>query len=465
MEWLACSETMKRPYPPRVDRAGAFASLLVAGSIVAIVAILAPHQAQAQNTVDNFTGPSGGSLLVPASWSLSALPGVSHDAVFTATTGIRTIKAANLTVGSFNVTAVTGTFSIQNPTDTATDSNLTLGGPGNLDNSVSGTPADLLYAGSGSTFNIRGDNTKGTGVLHLLLGQNGNFNIAGTATISSNIADGGKNFGFTKTGSGLLTLSGVNTYGGSTTVSGGTLVLADKAGLRFVVDDASNNWLAGTGTIALAGDFTIDTSAVTVTAGSWTLVDVSSLKETFGPTFRVAGADWSENSNVWTKAEGNKTWSFTEATGMLALTSTGLTAYATWAATSYGLSGADAAFDIDCDHDGIANGLEWILGGDPTRNDASSILPTITGSASNGLTLVFRRAGTTLAETTLAVEWGSGPGTLSNMIVIGAAASGPNGNQPVVAIDTPAAGQVTVTIPAANAGGGMLFARLKAVQK
>jgi len=40
-----------------------------------------------------------------------------------------------------------------------------------------------------------------------------------------------------------------------------------------------------------------------------------------------------------------------------------------------GLTGADAAFDNDYDMDGIANGLEFLLGGDPTTADGG-LLPT-----------------------------------------------------------------------------------------
>jgi autotransporter-associated beta strand protein len=453
---------MKRTNPPCLVHAGALAARVLAGSIVAL---LAPREAQAQNTANDFTGASDGSLLLPGKWSLGVLPGVAHDAVFTATTGIRTLSANNLTVGSFNVTAASGKFSIQSQTSTATASNLTLGGTGNLGNSVSGTAEDLLYAATGTTFNIRGDNSNGAGVLRVTLGQSGNFNIAGTANISAGIAEGGSHFGFTKTGGGSLTLNGLNSYSGNTIVSSGTLVLADNAGLRFVVGDSSNTWLAGSGTVVLNGDFTIDTAAVTASAGSWTLVEVATLNETFGATFSVAGVGWAETSNVWKKIEGTKAWTFTEATGVLALTRVGLGAYDNWATTTCGLSVANAAFDCDGDGDGVANGLEWVLGGDPTRNDAAAILPVVTGNNSNGLTLVFKRAVASLVETSLVVDWGSGPGALSNMIVIGDADVGPNGNQPVVDIDAPATGQVTVNIPAANASGGKLFARLRAVQK
>jgi autotransporter-associated beta strand protein len=439
-----------------------------------LAGLIATHPALALNTADDFTGSATGSLLVSTNWSLGAVPSVTHDAVFTATTGIRTLTADDLTVGSFNVTATAGTFSIRNATTTATNSNLTLGGAGNSGNSVSGTKEDLLYVAAGSSiFNIRGDNTSGTGVLKLILGQSGNFNIAGTCSISSVISDDENHHAITKTGLGTLTFSGVNTYTGNTTVDAGILVLGENAGMKFVVTNDSNNRLAGVGTVTLNGVFSIDTAAVTNASGGWTLVDATSLTESYGATFSVVttvgGVDeaWLKSSHVWTRTGGGRTWTFTEATGVLALTSTSGSTYDTWATTApNNLSGGNAAFDIDYDHDGIDNGLEWILGGDPTRNDTPSILPHCTGSLSNGLTLEFHRASTSVSETTLVVEWGGDPGNLSNTITIGTTNTNvpPDGGNPSVYMNTPGAGMVTVNIPAVNASGDKLFARLKAIR-
>lgn len=451
-----------------------------------LAGLIATHPAFALNTADDFTGSATGSLLVSTNWSLGALPSVTHDAVFTATTltGIKSLTAGDLTVGSFNVTATAGSYSIRNETTTSTDRNLTLGGAGNSGNSVSGTAADLLYTTSNKAFNIRGDNGGGgTGVLKLILGQSGNFNIAGACTcnISSVISDGGSHYSITKTGDGTLYLGDTfvkpflacaNTYTGNTTVDAGILVLGENAGMKFVVTDDSNNRLAGTGTVTLNGVFSIDTAAVTHTSGVWTLVDATSLTESYGATFSVVttvgGVDeaWLKSSHVWTRTGGGRTWTFTEATGVLALTSTS-GSYDTWATTApNNLSGGNAAFDIDYDHDGIDNGLEWILGGDPTRNDTPSILPHCTGSLSNGLTLEFHRASTSVSETTLVVEWGGDPGNLSNTITIGTTNINvpPVGGNPSVYMNTPGAGMVTVNIPAVNASGDKLFARLKAIR-
>lgn len=456
------NQTMKRPYPLNLVRSGAFAARILATSSAVL---LASHPAQAQNTVDQYTGSGTGSLVVVGNWNLGSVPLVHHDAVFAATSGIRKLTASDLTVGSFNVTAATGTYSIRNETSTSTHSHLMLGGTGNLGNSVSGTPADLLYVAAGSTFNIIGANGSspipGTGVLRLILGQSGHFNIAGTSAISAAITDGGNGHGITKTGGGTLTLAGVNDYRGDTSVSGGSLVLAAAAGLKFVVTDTVSNRLTGTGTVTLDGDFTVDTAAVTRSSGSWSLVAVAT--RSFGDNFHVAGFSPQGDGITWTRTDGTRLWTFSEASGALVLTAAGTAAYDLWAAAApYHLTGIQAGFDFDYDQDGIDNGLEWILGGNPTANDAPAILPAVTGSAATGLTLVFNRAVDSVAECTLAVEWDSDPGAFSNIIAIGGADVPANGNHPVVDLDAPAAGRVTVSIPAANASGGKLFARLKA---
>ncbi|MCF7732773.1 MAG: hypothetical protein K9N23_13875, partial [Akkermansiaceae bacterium] len=132
------------------------------------------------------------------------------------------------------------------------------------------------------------------------------------------------------TGSGQLTLSGLNTCSGNTTVdSGGTLGLADDAGMTFAVTATSANKVTGGGAATFDGDFTIDTSAVTAAVGSWTLVDVAT--PVYGPTFSLV--DFTGAAGVWTKVDGASTWTFTEATGVLSVVSEGVF-------TSFGISGS-----------------------------------------------------------------------------------------------------------------------------
>jgi autotransporter-associated beta strand protein len=102
---------------------------------------------------------------------------------------------------------------------------VTLGGAGNLGNSVSGTAADLLYVASGATFNLNNTSATTRDRVNTVLGQSGNFNVAGTATITSAISDGGAGYGITKTGAGTLTLAAANTFSGGIVLNEGTLVI------------------------------------------------------------------------------------------------------------------------------------------------------------------------------------------------------------------------------------------------
>jgi hypothetical protein len=134
--------------------------------------------------------------------------------------------------------------------------------------------------------------------------------------------------------------------------------------------------------------------------------------------------------------------------------------YNEWAAlniSSYDAT-ADPGFEQDGDGDGLSNGLEWILGGDPLAIDATAVLPTITADAAGGLTLVFNRTSESAAAT-LNVIWDNDLATWDNNILI-ASEIPPAGDNPSV---TFAGEQATVNIPAANAGpAGKIFARLKA---
>ncbi|MCF7675134.1 MAG: hypothetical protein K9M97_07305, partial [Akkermansiaceae bacterium] len=146
------------------------------------------------------------------------------------------------------------------------------------------------------------------------------------------------------------------------------------------------------------------------------------------------------------------------------LTSTTVDPYDDWA-TGKGLdgsSGKDPAFDADPDLDGIDNGLEWILGGNPLAAEAEPRV-RVAGSAQDGLTLTFTREETSLGIATLAVEWSD---TLedpwSEVTVEQSSVVDPNGVS-VLVDEGPAPDAVTVHIPATLAPGGSLFARLRAI--
>ena len=114
--------------------------------------------------------------------------------------------------------------------------------------------------------------------------------LVGTANLAVSGIISGTNLGITKAGNGNLTLSGNNTYTGTTTVSSGTLTLAN----------AASNSQAVVGNIAISGgslhletaNQIADTSSVTMTSGVldlWANETINSLSVT-GGTVNVRSA-------------------------------------------------------------------------------------------------------------------------------------------------------------------------------
>jgi autotransporter-associated beta strand protein len=190
----------------------------------------------------------------------------------------------------------------------------------------------------------------------------------------------------TKTGAGLLELSGVNTYTGSTNVNAGTLELADNARLRFVIPaTGASNKLTGAGTVTLKGDFAIDISAAAaLTSGTWVLEDATTA--TYESTFSVM----TPSGTLWTDAGGNKwttpgvisgtIWTFDEATGTLSLALTA--GYDSWKTQI--TNGKDARAE-DADDDGFTNLQEFLFGTDPMASTGS-----LTSMERSGNDLIIR---------------------------------------------------------------------------
>ncbi|MEI6676706.1 MAG: autotransporter-associated beta strand repeat-containing protein, partial [Verrucomicrobiota bacterium] len=298
-----------------------------------------------------------------------------------------------------------------------------------------------------------------------------------------------------KAGAGTLTLTGISTYTGTTNVSGGTLRVQGALGATATTVSAT---LAGNGSInagvsLLAGggcaakisnwtgaagsgfeDLAVQSLAITagshaVTIDTTGLTNFSDTNKVFAFLKTAAGitgfnaADFSVSAPGFS---GSGTWALRQTGNNLELVysnGSALPPYDSWAA-AMGLTGApgkESAFDADPDKDGIANGLEWILGGNPLASDRA-IQPTVTSSTSSGLTLRFNRAESSIGQATLGVQWATNlNGTWTDVPVTQSGGSYANGV--VVTVNeaaTPDA--VTVNIPAANAAGARIFARLKA---
>lgn len=137
--------------------------------------------------------------------------------------------------------------------------------------------------------------------------------------------------------------------------------------------------------------------------------------------------------------------------------------FAAWA-SSKSLTGADAAFDADPDHDGIPNGIEFVIGGEPSAS-SSALLPTLALvnadpdgdlTFSNYLLFTFRRSDSAAElnpvcqyNTGLTGSWTDADGGVNGIFV----AETNNGFG--TGID-----EVKVYLPRSLSAGGKLFVRL-----
>jgi autotransporter-associated beta strand protein len=150
-------------------------------------------------------------------------------------------------------------------------------------------------------------------------GANINTNGFNDVTITSALfgSEGGD---LTKLGGGTLILAAQNTYDGDTVINAGGVTLASTGALRFFIEDAGvSNRVTGTGSVTVDGTFMLDVSALTDEVGTWDLVNVATLNETFGDTFGVAFVDGPAFDDVGGGVYTSGDWSFDTATGNLTL--------------------------------------------------------------------------------------------------------------------------------------------------
>ena len=135
--------------------------------------------------------------------------------------------------------------------------------------------------------------------------------------------------------------------------------------------------------------------------------------------------------------------------------------YGTWAQGPFAGPLSDLSPALDVDGGGLATGVEWVVGGDPTvGSDDPSRAPTLGNSDPNNFVFTYKRRDAAQADsnTTITVQYGtdlSAGGWTT-------AADGVNGVT-IDATGVPEAGfhTVVVSIPKSLAAGGKLFARLK----
>jgi len=225
----------------------------------------------AQAATENWTGATNGIWGTNTNWSGSTTPTSADD--------LTILGPANV-AGTLNINvAAAAAANTINFTNTAATT---------LTNTTSGANQTLTLSSSGTAI------TTGTGAVTIGSATNlQNVNIALGASQTWNIGSGGMTvmnvisgtgFGITKSGSGTLTLQGLNTYTGATTVSTGTLsfkganALRGIRGTNTVASGATLQWDAtGIGGNATGGNFTngaavANGGANTTISGAGTLV-------------------------------------------------------------------------------------------------------------------------------------------------------------------------------------------------
>ncbi len=359
------------------------------------------------NAVTGTTEVIEGSLIYQNGYSSASLV-IATGAVLELNAAVGTLNGAATTFSGGGTLRKTGSETLIWPASIATFAM----DPGALidvreGTLVAGSDANEVWSGNtsdlnveaGATFktveaNARVNKITGSGIIGT------GYNGGGYQSLTIGVADGSSTFSgsitntednpvfvgnLVKEGAGKITLAGINTYTGNTIINDGTLELADDGQLTFVVSDATSNSVSGSGIATFKGDFSIDTSAVTGTAGGiWTLVNLAGLDpaSSFVSTFSVIGFDDSNNDGVWTMSDAKGDWSFSEATGELTLV-IGID-YETWKSAN-GVTGGENGDD---DHDGLTNHEEYAFGLDPTG-----------GSSINPITVPLNKATGTFSYT------------------------------------------------------------------
>ena len=313
--------------------------------------------------------------------------GLTAGSVIKTGSGKLTISTANTYHGGTTVSA--GTVALSGAgTLGATTGALTVNGSGIVDlGTTSRTVGAVSLSGMGAITNGTITPTSVSAI------------SVSAALISATIAGGGS---VVQSGSGLLTLSGVNSYTGGTTINDGTLrIQGSNATAGTTTINGAGAVLAGTGNIT--GDVAIMSGAIApgdgVTAiGTLTLgndlhlsptasnfnMDLSSVDNTSDSvnignklfngggtvTFNFSGGKVGETYTLLqfatTDIADTSAFVAIGGTGTFNRTGTALTytvqtvvaGYITWSNTN----AEGGAANLDCDEDGIPNGVEYFMG-------------------------------------------------------------------------------------------------------
>jgi autotransporter-associated beta strand protein len=283
-----------------------------------------------------------------------------------------------------------------------------------------------------------------------------------------------------KSGSATLTLTGSNTYSGTTAVAAGKLLVDGTNSGSGAVSVSSAATFGGIGSVGgnvtyAAGSFAEFTQGTPFTiSGTLTLnnnVVRVNLPVNLGAgvytlaTYTDAGSSGSVDATP-VIASGSlapsATATVSNSAGAIVLTVVGgLGPYETWSTVTYGLSGGNEAGDADPDNDGIGNAVEFALGGDPTVL-SNNILPTVDESTGD-LIFTFYRKDLSEGSSTITFQWSTDLTEAGwNDVSVGATDSNSGDITVDVTEDDPdaATDKIVITVPAVHAVDGKLLGRL-----
>lgn len=251
--------------------------------------------------------------------------------------GGTTLQAGTLQLGNAaGLGAGGGTLTVNGGTLNLNDQTVSVG-------NLTGTGGAIANNASNARTLTIGSGNGGGGVYQ---GVIANRTVTGTGTVA-----------LTKTGTGTITLAGSNTYTGATAINGGgTLVLTGTTQATSAITFAANSSLGLViGSPVTAADATVNLAngrisvSGTPAAASHVLLTAASISGTPVLASTVPGYELAIAGN------------------QLVLNQVISDPYALWSGGS--------PFDADANHDGVPNGLAWILGATSKDQPAIAALP------------------------------------------------------------------------------------------